>query len=262
MKRKEAGFTLIELLIVLVISTLLTAAIYSTFIGQQRTYAIQTGVVDMQQNARAALTVMMRDLRMAGFCVGDSGFTVQDYQGNNITQAITVDESGTTDKITVVYAAEQVSYVTNVNGTLVTLDDASGFSAGQYIAFGTLRTIYTITSINGNILTLNSAPPAYLADMGVGANGADAFLVKAITYQVDTTKGTLERVESTDTTIPDSEDLWDDIGNYIEDLQVDYPYTGSNRLIRVTLTSSFQDHEGTARSRGYEAIIDVRNIGI
>jgi type IV pilus assembly protein PilW len=82
--KNEYGFTLIELLIVIVISALLTGAIYATFMSQQKSYAIQTGVTDMQQNARAALTLMERDLRMAGFCVGDTGLAVQDYWGNNV----------------------------------------------------------------------------------------------------------------------------------------------------------------------------------
>ena len=107
MKQGSKGFSLIELMVALVISALMVASIYSFFIGQQKTYATQTGVVDMQQNARAALTLMLRDLRMAGFCVGDSGFDVGGF-----TQAITfVDNSGQPDQMTVVYAAEEISTV-------------------------------------------------------------------------------------------------------------------------------------------------------
>lgn len=265
---KESGVTLIELLIVLVISALLTAAIYATFVSQQKSYAIQTGVSDMQQNARAALTLMERDLRMAGFLVGDAGFTVQDFGGNDVTQAITVDESGATDQITVVYAAQQVSKVSAVNGTQVTLSDATGFGTGngqQYIAFESENEVYTISNIAGNVLTLTSTPPAHLASMrsSEATPGAWAYLVKAITYQVDTTANTLERVASDQIgTVPDTDDLWDDIGNYITDLQFVYPFSGDNQLLEATLTSTYTDHEGVLRTRQHQAVLNMRNNGL
>jgi prepilin-type N-terminal cleavage/methylation domain-containing protein len=272
MRHHETGVTLIELLIVLLISALLTTAIYTTFIAQQKSYAIQTGVTDMQQNARAALTLMERDLRMAGFCVGDSGFQVQDYDGNNITQAITIDESGSTDKITVVYAAQYVSSVSSVVGNTVTLDSGgdqfdTGANNRQYIAFETERTVYTITGIAGNALTLNNDPPTNLADLrsSEAPSGAQAFLVKVISYQVDNqtnpTRPTLERVDSTDTTAPDADDLWDDIAGYVTDLQVAW-LDANNTLLQVTLTSTFTDHEGTARTRQHQAILNIRNSGL
>jgi prepilin-type N-terminal cleavage/methylation domain-containing protein len=279
MRLHETGVTLIELMIVLLISALLTAAIYAAFISQQKSYAIQTGVTDMQQNARAALTLMERDLRMAGFCVGDSGFSVRDYWDNEINSAITITDntSPTPDQITVVYAARQVSTVASIVGNTVTLDSGgdqfdTGTDNKQCIAFETLRTVYTITGISGNELTLGSTPPANLADMRSTEtpSGAQAYLVKAITYQVDDqtdpARPTLERVDSTDATAPDTEDLWDDIAGYVTDLQIEYPYdpgTGpSDDLLRVTLTSTLTDHEGTARTREHQAVMSIRNNGL
>jgi len=65
--KKSKGVTLIELLIALVISSILIAGIYRTFIHQQKTYATQEQVADMQQNVRVAINRMMREIRMAGF---------------------------------------------------------------------------------------------------------------------------------------------------------------------------------------------------
>jgi len=64
---KEDGFTLVELMITVVVSGIIVAAIYSTYIIQQRTYTDQDAVVEMQQNLRAALMLMSREIRMAGF---------------------------------------------------------------------------------------------------------------------------------------------------------------------------------------------------
>ena len=65
--RKDAGLTLIELLVALVLSSILIAALYRTFISQHKTYSVQEQVVDMQQNARAAIFRVVREIRMAGF---------------------------------------------------------------------------------------------------------------------------------------------------------------------------------------------------
>jgi prepilin-type N-terminal cleavage/methylation domain-containing protein len=65
--KKAKGITLIELLIALVISSILIAGVYRTFIQQQKSYATQEQVADMQQNVRVAINRMMREIRMTGF---------------------------------------------------------------------------------------------------------------------------------------------------------------------------------------------------
>jgi prepilin-type N-terminal cleavage/methylation domain-containing protein len=61
------GLSLIELLVALVVSAILTAAVYRTFIRQQKTYVVQDQVVDMQQTVRTSIGRMMREIRMAGY---------------------------------------------------------------------------------------------------------------------------------------------------------------------------------------------------
>jgi prepilin-type N-terminal cleavage/methylation domain-containing protein len=61
------GITLIELLVVLVICTILIGGIYRLFISQSRAYTVQDRVVEVQQNTRAAMEILLRDLRMTGF---------------------------------------------------------------------------------------------------------------------------------------------------------------------------------------------------
>jgi prepilin-type N-terminal cleavage/methylation domain-containing protein len=278
MMHNESGFTLIELLIVIVISALLTGAIYATFISQQSSYAIQTGVTDMQQNARAALSLMEKDIRMAGAGIGSSTFTVQDYDGaganfniSNISQVISVTQ-GAQDSVTVVYATQRLAKVSAVNGNQVTLSAVTGFGTAngqQYIAFESKNTVYTITDITGNVLTLNSIPPAHLANMRStdATPGAWAYLVTAIRYQVDIARNTLERVASNQIgTTPDTDDLWDDIANHIDDLQIEYPFdpgTGPDEnLLQLTLTSTYTDHEETERTREHQAVLQIRNIGL
>ena len=66
-KNKENGFTLIELLIAMTIGLIILGALSSTFIIQRKTYAIQEQTVEMVQTGRAAMDMMSREIRMAGY---------------------------------------------------------------------------------------------------------------------------------------------------------------------------------------------------
>ena len=63
----ERGITLIELLIALVIFGVVIGAIYRVFSAQARAYTVQDQVVEVQQDIRGVMELMVRDLRMAGF---------------------------------------------------------------------------------------------------------------------------------------------------------------------------------------------------
>ena len=63
----QKGFSLMELLVALVISALVIAGIYKLFIFQSRAYTVQGQAVEVQQNIRMAMEILLRDLRMAGF---------------------------------------------------------------------------------------------------------------------------------------------------------------------------------------------------
>lgn len=57
------GFTLVELLIALVLLGVVTAAFYRSLTTNQRVYQKQTQVIDLQQNMRAATTILPEELR-------------------------------------------------------------------------------------------------------------------------------------------------------------------------------------------------------
>jgi type IV pilus assembly protein PilW len=61
------GITLIELLVALVICGLVVAGIYRVFVAQSKAYTVQDQVVEVQQNIRSAMEILLRDLRMTGF---------------------------------------------------------------------------------------------------------------------------------------------------------------------------------------------------
>ncbi len=67
LKNHEHGFTLIEAVIALAITLLLTSVAVSIFNVQRKSYSMQEQVTEMQQNMRAALDMMVREIRMAGY---------------------------------------------------------------------------------------------------------------------------------------------------------------------------------------------------
>ena len=68
----QQGFTLVELLVAMAMAGIVIGAIYSTYKSQQDSYIAQEQVAEMQQNLRASLYMMARDIRMAGFNPADS----------------------------------------------------------------------------------------------------------------------------------------------------------------------------------------------
>lgn len=66
-KRNDSGFTLIELMVAMVVALIVLASIYQAYQTQQKAFTTEQLVVDMQQNARSAMTLMKREIRMAGY---------------------------------------------------------------------------------------------------------------------------------------------------------------------------------------------------
>jgi type IV pilus assembly protein PilW len=63
----DRGFTLIEMMMAVAVSGLALIGIYTVVNTQSQAYNAQNQVVDMQGNARTAIGLLSRDLRMAGY---------------------------------------------------------------------------------------------------------------------------------------------------------------------------------------------------
>lgn len=99
LKCANRGFTLIELLVAMVVAMLVMAAIYAAYQAQQRTYFAQDQVVEMQMNGRAALSMLMREIRMAGYDPTKSsgaGITAANSHSITFSHDLT-DDAGTGD---------------------------------------------------------------------------------------------------------------------------------------------------------------------
>ncbi|UCE64635.1 MAG: prepilin-type N-terminal cleavage/methylation domain-containing protein [Nitrospirota bacterium] len=65
-KRKNRGFTLVEVVLALALSSFTLGVIYHLYLYQVKNQAIRENILDMQQQARAALDLVSRELQMAG----------------------------------------------------------------------------------------------------------------------------------------------------------------------------------------------------
>lgn len=71
--RRQDGFTLVELLVALALSGIVMAAIYKASATQQRVSIAQDQVAEMQQEARAALDMIVHWVQLAGYDPRSSG---------------------------------------------------------------------------------------------------------------------------------------------------------------------------------------------
>lgn len=65
--KHENGFSLIELLMAVAIAGVVVGGVYSVYLTQQKSYLAQQEIVALQQSLRAAMQLMERDIRMAGY---------------------------------------------------------------------------------------------------------------------------------------------------------------------------------------------------
>lgn len=81
------GFTLIELLVVLAIQGILLAATVTSFTGQLTTHDLQEQITAMHQNARAAMTMVVREARKAGYDPAGQDFAGITYDSARLRMA-------------------------------------------------------------------------------------------------------------------------------------------------------------------------------
>ena len=123
----KAGFTLIEVLVSLLILGIITAAMFRVYVNQHHAWMIQDSVIEMQQNARAGIDELTRQLRMAGYAL-PNGLDPLGAFDNNPDTIIVYYKSNLDCDAPIQKAMPQPSAELDCKG-----EDVSCFSAGQFV---------------------------------------------------------------------------------------------------------------------------------
>ena len=123
--KNNHGLTLVELLIAIVLASIISIALVTTFASFSRTQTVQENVVDMQQNLRAGLYLMGREFRMAGY----KGPNPSSVSGAEITAA-------TINSLTFTALADDDGIDNNSDGVI---DETGELTTIQYAHDATTR---------------------------------------------------------------------------------------------------------------------------
>jgi len=276
---KKTGATLIELLIALVLSSILVAAFYRTFIDQQKTYTVQEQVADMQQSVRVGIDQVTRQIRMAGYGLGETilaSFGVTDINGftNIFTPGNNVNNIGNNDdSITIIIAVEVAKLTETVTqgSSVLKVSNGEDFNSDKqkYLCLNGVNN-YLVQSVSGNTITLATPlSEGHLIDEPV-------FLIKAVTYKLtsDTTNPNIPVLVKNENT-GDGDQV---IAENIEDLQFRYTLADGSvtdspanpediRIVCANIKARTKMADTQSSSVGYRrreltSVIKVRNLGL
>ncbi len=156
--RNTGGFTLIELLVAMGLGMVVLAAVTTTFMSQTRFYSAQEQVNEMQQNARGALDIITRELKMAGYKPNGGSFSGVTYSTSQLLIQADLDSSGTicTSSCTSITVNEQITYAHDNTNKRITR--ALGSGAAEVLADN-------ITAFTFSYLDANGASTTTTADI-------------------------------------------------------------------------------------------------
>ena len=177
--KKTSGFTLTELMVVMAIAMVLLAAVTTTFMSQTRVYNAQEQINEMQQNARGALDVITRELKMAGYKPNGGSVTGVTYSTTQLQIDADLNADGmistsASDNERIIYAFDSTSeQITRKVGSTsntaqVLADNITGFSFDYFDSSGASTTVSAnIRQVRVTITARTARPdPNYTANNG------------------------------------------------------------------------------------------------
>lgn len=136
----QRGMTLVELMIAMVLSSFAIAAIVMSFRSQDASSLVQEAVTSMQQNNGAAMDIMTKEIRMAGYDPTESG-TPAILTATSSSLRFTADLNGDGDTNDTNDTNEDVTYgftaANDANGDGVA--DSGAAELGRKTGAGTLQ---------------------------------------------------------------------------------------------------------------------------
>jgi prepilin-type N-terminal cleavage/methylation domain-containing protein len=238
----ERGFTLLELMIALAVGAIMIGAVFTAFIYQNKAFLVEESKTEMYQNVRAALELVVSDLRMAGYGAPKTNMATW-YDWTTFTANPTVVQGATPadpDTITFASVLEPSWRAASLVGNEAAGQNQLGLGVGEGAGFNnTDQSVILINgienakvrSVNADVLRIDSDPTAGAPNDGIfndhGA-GSEVGLVKLVTYSLQ------------GETLMRDENLGDGpqpVASDIEDFQIQQTAGANGNRITVTLTA-------------------------
>jgi len=164
--RNITGFTLTELMVAMAIGMVVLAAVTTTFMAQARFYNAQEQINEMQQNARGALDVITRELKMAGYKPNGGTFDGVTYSVSQLM--IQADLDGNGGISTSSSANEQITYAYDSTNKRITRK----MGTGTVEALADNITAFTFSYLNSSGATTTTSSSIRQVAIGITARTA------------------------------------------------------------------------------------------
>ena len=175
--RNIDGFTLVELMVSMGIGMVILAAVTTTFMSQTRIYNAQEQINEMQQNARGALDIINREVKMAGYNPNGASFLGVTYSTTQLMIQADLDSTPGIDvsitpneRITYAYDAtnNRITRAVGSGSAQILAEHISAFTFGYLDSTGTATTVSAnIRQVSISITAITAKPdPNYTADGG------------------------------------------------------------------------------------------------
>src|SRR5262245_26044121 len=174
----QCTFTLIELMIALAIGMIVMASVATTFTTQTRAYSAQEQINQMEQNARGALDIMSREIKMAGYKPNGGSVTgVVSYSSTNLTIQADLNADGSvstggSDNEQIAYAYDSANKkITRQVGNAAAATLAENISAFTFTYYQTSGTTAATSANNIRRIKISLTAKTEKPDPGYPSNG-------------------------------------------------------------------------------------------
>ncbi len=148
-ENNERGFTIVELLVGLAIGLILLGVAVKIFLVQQRAYNVQEQLSEMQQNIRAAMDMIVKESKMAGYNPTGASFNGITYDTSQLQILADLTGNGDTDD-----SNEDIIYTYDAGNLQIERDTGGG---GQPLAENITEFTFSYLNADGVGTTTSTA---------------------------------------------------------------------------------------------------------
>lgn len=192
---RNDGFSLVELLIYMMLFGIASTAMYTVFISNIKSHSSQENTMEMNQDLRGAMDLIMREVRMAGFdptAAGGIGFVsnatdIYDTDANSIHFTMDYDENGSLGGTN-----EEINYyLYTADGIQKLGRRTAGAGSPEPVAENITALTFIYYDSNGSQITPGGGNPAFSAANLAGIRSVQ-ITITAQTAKLDSITGQIK----------------------------------------------------------------------